>query len=177
MRRPCRSRTHRSRSGFTLIELVILIGCTTIILSTCGVFLHLLLKIDHSGRDVQRDTLAVSRLARQFRSDVRGATKAEAPGPTRLELSGNSGGRVIYEIDKLRITRTESRAKGAERHEAYVLRRYVTPRFEVGTDQRVSLVLPRSPGSASTLASLGIRIETTLGRDASRRAAALGDAR
>lgn len=166
------------RAGFSLVELVMLVGCTTIILSTCGVFFHVLLKLDRAGRDASRDAMTVGRLARQFRRDVHAARRANSSDPSRLELTGEAGATVRYHAENGRLTRVESRQGQPDRRESFDLLRYATARFrrEAG-ERRVVLDVPRKTGALPATGRLPLQIEGDLDRDARRSAPTEGGAK
>jgi prepilin-type N-terminal cleavage/methylation domain-containing protein len=68
-------RTHKRRSGFTLIEMLAVIATTGALMAVAVGILHLLLRTERVARDERRRQTAIARLADQFRRDVHAATQ------------------------------------------------------------------------------------------------------
>ncbi len=68
-------RTHKRRSGFTLIEMLAVIATTGALLAVAVGILHLLLRTEQGARDERRRQTAIARLADQFRRDVHAAAQ------------------------------------------------------------------------------------------------------
>jgi hypothetical protein len=159
----------RSRRGASLIELVLIIGSVTIILGICGMFLHLLLRLDRSGRGELSEAHSVARLCRQFREDVRAARTAHVVtagrgGTTGLDLSRVGKSTVNYRTDSDFVVRVESAGSRVLRREGYKLGKLGPPVFEAGSSL-VSLILPRRPGLMAEGVRPGVRVEATVGKD------------
>ena len=157
-------------AGVSLIEMVLLIASITVILSACGTFLHLLMKLDRAGRDAMRDSNSVARLARQFRGDVRAAAAAkvvepEADRPGRLELTTEGRPTVTYRVESGSLLRTESDGAKVYRREAYLVEHLDPPRFESVAGGRLVLTLPRRADAAGPTLRPGYRVEALLAKD------------
>jgi hypothetical protein len=161
----------RPRRGFSLVELLVAIGGVAITLGICITLLHSLLRLDRAARGHLAETSAVGRLARQFRQDVRAATRSNAkPDAAGLELAMPDEGIVEYEARPGSLLRVERKGDQIVRREAFRVHRGGTPRFATegeNDDLRVSLVLASleespSPGSGPSRA---IRIEARMNRD------------
>jgi hypothetical protein len=159
------------RRGASLVEVVVLIGAVTVIISLCGVFLHLLLRVDRAGRSAQGEASAVARLARQFRQDVRAANSGrvavakEGESGGTLELTLGDGVSISYANGDGRVLRTESAGGTARRREGYEFRGFGPAAFAAeGGTARLSLdrlADPRAGGAARP----GYRLEARVGKD------------
>src|SRR4051812_17433877 len=140
-----------TRAGFTLIEMVLVIGATSIILGLCAGTLHALLGVHRSSREHLADATTVGQLALQFRRDARAATGAKVIGDTGqaakgLELTLAEGETIAYRGDKDGLIRTESRTGKGGRRDQFFLPRRGKPGFEVADDRGTTLavlILPR----------------------------------
>lgn len=117
-------RERASRRGTSLIEMVLIIGSVTLVLAMCGGFMHLLLRLEGAGRAALTDATSLSRLARQFRGDVRGASAAkvvpgEGENPAGLDLTAEGALLISYRSVGHEVLRTESLGEKTIRREAY----------------------------------------------------------
>ena len=169
-----RLRPKFTRSGFTLIEMVLVIGATSIILGLCAGTLHALLAVHRSGREHLADATTVGRLALQFRRDARAATGAKAIGggggaAKGLDFTLPEGESIAYRADKDGPIRTTRKSDKAGRHERFFLPRRAAPGFEVADDRGTTLavlILTRPKGGIRIGEHIrGLRIEGHVGRD------------
>jgi hypothetical protein len=164
----------RDRRGYVIVELLLVMSALLIIFGICVALMHGLLRLDRVARDHLAESATRDRLARQFRLDVRAASRSkpgsgEATPPDRLEL-GLPDGRVIdYRVLKGRIVRDEHDGPGDNvSHESYRLPSRAVPRFgarQEGKSLFVTLHLQResAPGATRSLHDPGC--EALLGKD------------
>ena len=76
----------RARRGFTLVELLVVIGGVAVTLGMCVALIQSLLRLDRGARLHLAETSAVGRIGHQFRQDVRAASRAKEDA-SRLELA------------------------------------------------------------------------------------------
>jgi prepilin-type N-terminal cleavage/methylation domain-containing protein len=163
-----------TRAGFTLIEMVLVIGAISIALGLCAGTIHALLKVHRSSREHLTDVTTVGRLALQFRRDARAATGAKTIGDaggaaTGLELTIPDDGTITYRADRDGLIRTERRSDEDGRRDRIFLPRRGTPGFEVADDRGATLavlVLTRPSGGTRIGEHIReLRIEGDVGRD------------
>jgi hypothetical protein len=157
----------RKRPAFTLVEMLLVITGVTTLLAACGILLHGLLRMESAERAHLADVSTVSRLARQFREDVRTAEKADrTPGEDqapKLTLTLPDASVVTYHVDGERLLRSETRQKTLRRRESYPLARLGPISFEQD-DRFLRLVLRRKPGEPGSRMRPRARIEARLGK-------------
>ncbi len=170
------------RRGFSLVEMVVVISAMAVILGMCVGLIHALLTLDRIGRAHLAEVAARGRLARQFRQDVRAASRAE---PVRdrdgraaaLRLDRPDGPPVEYRAGPGRLDRDERPAGDAPvRRETFRLRATGAARFEVRDEQGdtfVGLLVPDGSAFGPAGGPRESRIEALLGRD--RRLSGLGE--
>ncbi len=124
----------QNRRGFSLFEMIIVIGGLALVLGLCATLLHMLFRLDRSGRDALRDSQTLATLARQFRRDVRSSQQAKADAPGSLELKSPDGPTLAYRVDHARLIREQGDGKTIARREAYAIERLGPIRFEVAGD-------------------------------------------
>jgi Tfp pilus assembly protein FimT len=117
MFRPC-------RRGISLIEMMAVMATMSVLLTLAVTTLTLLMRAGQSSTSAVTASLAVSRLAHDFRHDVRAASAAERQAadddqPDRLQLSLAANRVVIYERQKAAIVRRETSGEKSIRTEAY----------------------------------------------------------
>lgn len=162
-----------SRRGFSLIEVVLVIGGVAMILGMSTGLLHLMLRLDRVGRSHYAETATIGRLSRQFRQDVRAAsgTKVSDPdeGPlSKLELVLDEGQVVSYETREHGLTRTARQGESVRRREGYALPSCAGPRFIVRKDDDrvwVSLSLPRVAKPRPESLRHVLHVDALMGRD------------
>ena len=157
-----------SRHGFSLIEMVLIIGAVSIIIGLCATVLSGLFRIERSGRASMADATTLARFARQFRQDARGSTavkRAEGKaGAATFEMSGPEGASVVYRVEKGQLVREERRGDRAVRGESFAAERLGPVSFGV-EGRRVWAVLSRKSGRQTAPAKPEARIEARLGKD------------
>ena len=163
-----RSETIRNRRGYSLIEMVVVIGAVTVVLSLCGMILHGLLKLDKSGRAQLDDAATIGRISRQFRADVRDASSAEilkaGDKPSGLKIV-RDGATISYAVDGRRLIRVASTKDGKPRNrESYRVDRIGPVVFEA-VPPTVQLTFLRAPSEPKHLPHPAIRIVGELGKD------------
>lgn len=159
-------RNRRGRRGASLIELMLIVGSTTMILSLCGVFLHLVMRIDRSGRAALADGHTAAGFARQFRRDVHAARSAKASdGPAgAVDLAAADGPTVRYEATRFGVERRETSGESVVRRELYRLDNLDGADFRVDGPTVVASIR-RVPDVKSISPRPEYRVEARLGRD------------
>jgi prepilin-type N-terminal cleavage/methylation domain-containing protein len=169
-----KGRPKGTRAGFTLIEMVLVIGAMSIVLGLCAGTIHALLRVHRSSREHLNDVTTVGRLALQFRRDARAATGAKAIGDEGgaakgLELTLPEDGTITYRADKDGLIRTERRSDEDRGRDRFFLPRRGTPGFEVVDDRGTTLaamILTRPTGGTRIGEHIReLRIEGHVGRD------------
>jgi hypothetical protein len=161
------------RRGFALIELMAVVGTTAILLGLCAGLIHLLLRLDRGGRVQVAEGVALGRLARDFRADVRAATGLEpipfaSGSPSWLALTLPEGRGVEYRVQGNALIRSERTAAAVVRVETYHLPSGVAVAWDVATlgDRTlVGLVLVPVPDREVRTALTDYRIEGVVGQD------------
>ena len=161
-------RRRSTRRGFTLVEMIVVIGGITIILGLCAGLLHTLLRLDRSGRESLNDTNTLARLARQFRQDVR-ASRAAKPGDAgSLALTRPDGPDVSYRVQGARLVREERAGEKVVRREAYAVARIGPLRFET-EGAFVRLIAARRPTNPLAPPRTAVGVEARLDKDRTQR--------
>jgi hypothetical protein len=163
-----RTRVKAPRRGASLVEMILIIGSMTVIFAVCGIFLHLLLRVDRSGRAALTEGVTVSRLGRQFRDDVRAASGAKpvegkAGSPAGFGLTLPGGRAVAYTNAPGFLERVETASDKFVRREGYRLDPTAAATFAVKGDLAV-LTVGRKKDDAGESA-VACRIVATLGKD------------
>jgi len=119
----------KQRSGYTLIETLVVIAGAGVVLATATGLLYSMAKIDRTTRDRAAVQQALRRLAADFRSDAHAAVKlatAEAGAggkkvPAWEFLVSEAGRKVRYQPDARGLVREEHVGGKVVRREAYRL--------------------------------------------------------
>jgi hypothetical protein len=164
------SRSRKMRTGFSLIEMVMVIGAVSLLLGLCAGLLHVMLKVDRIGRSHLVEATTVGRLARQFRRDVHaGKLAAWIGNGETLELNRPDGRTVYYAVGRDSLSRIVVHGrKPVEQRESYRLSFSEPPHFVVRTEGDrawVTLRLPRANEASPASLRHDIQIEALEGRD------------
>ena len=154
--------------GYTLFEMVLTVAGATVVLGSCAVLLHGLLRLDHVAHNHMTDTLTMNHLAEQFRQDVRTARKAERGVSEKLKtptltLTTPDAPTITYEIVDTRLLRTETLADKVVRREAYPIERLGPVEFEE-EGAFVRLVLLRKPDDPGAILRPVARFDARLAK-------------
>ena len=161
--------------GFTLIELLIAIGLTFTMLSTAVFTIHLLLRAERTAGRTIEYTRSVSRLSRQFRSDVHAASRARfvpvganEPNGVELVLPNRL---VLYAVSDNGLERIETEDGQICRRDQFGLEPLSEIKFAlIGKPVRVRLVVRIPPSTRHRKndhsgINRNVVIEPTVGRD------------
>ncbi len=146
------------RRGITLIEFLVVVTAVASMLGLSAVTIQVLLRLNVDGQSRVTSSLAVERLARQFRTDVHGSDRAELASdpqarstPANLRLTYDPDRVIAYSADDHTgtVVRTESRAGKRTTHESYALGHSHAARFELRAE-------PRRPWAVLVMTQVGI---------------------
>lgn len=164
------------RRGFSLVEMLVVIVSMSVLLGVAVTTLTLLMRAGQTATSAVTSSLAVSRLAHDFRREVRAASAAEVePGengqPARLRLSVAPDRRVIYWREKTSILRREMSGDEVLRAEKYSVDASEVS-FTVPESGQVTLAIStslndRAPtrGRSVSAVSRRFQIDATVGAD------------
>jgi prepilin-type N-terminal cleavage/methylation domain-containing protein len=156
------------RRGFTLVELLTVIVCLTVLLGISAALIHALVRVDRSSRTRLADANGLGRLAREFKRDVHGATAielSEDKTSARLRLPERN---VEYRVEGTDLVVVREAPNSKRHRDTIHLANLGTPRFGQEESQGRMLVRlafepgPVRPGLEKVPP---MRIEATLGRD------------
>jgi hypothetical protein len=160
------------RRGYALMELLIVITALMIMLGLGVGLIHALLKLDRAGRAHLTEVTTRGRLARRFREDVRAASRVEATRDqsgraVTLHLEHPDGPPVAYRAEPRRVVREQpgEDKESQTRREVYRLRGPGSPRFDVGDDGFIGLLLPDASSFAPADDRREFRIDARIGKD------------
>lgn len=159
----------RSR-GLTLVELMAAFATLTLVLGVCAALITMLLKLSGTSRDHIADEIALARIARLFREDVRLASKCDMTStrqPARRITLSTGPFVVEYALSRTGLTRTMQRDDEPLKYELLRLPPTASAmRFERqsadGADM-IGLVLTRQAKSKGGAISHEFRIEAAAG--------------
>jgi hypothetical protein len=161
------------RRGYMIVELLLVLTALVIVFGLCVGLIHSLLRLDRAGRDHLAEATTRGRLARQFRQDVRAASRSslsEGPAPPlgRLELEAPDGRVVVYEPGDGRLLRIERAGDRQVRREEYRFPSRAAAQFRSRREDGASFVILtlRRKGGATSGPQRESDYEALLGRDA-----------
>jgi prepilin-type N-terminal cleavage/methylation domain-containing protein len=112
----------RRRSGYTLVELMVVIAMLAVFMMIAIVLLGLLLRADAVGHDSLAAQLTTSRLSRQFRDDAHSAIAVSgAESHDSVTFAGTLEERIVWSAQAGRLTRTRYRSDTVTARESYRL--------------------------------------------------------
>ena len=112
---------NRRRPGYTLVELLVVITVTAVMLTLCAGMIHMLLKLDRSGRAASEQAADLARLARDFRSDAHATLKVVSNETVsdRMTVLLDGVKTVEYQTRPNDIVRTVREGEKVRRFETY----------------------------------------------------------
>jgi Tfp pilus assembly protein FimT len=110
---------HVSRSGTTLIELLVLIAATSVILSLATAAFVTLFRSERQIRDDTAQAQTLARLSSRWRADVHAAVSAKVD--KACELTWPDGRTVHYAFEAPRISREVRRGQKVEHRDSFTL--------------------------------------------------------
>ncbi len=169
-----RSGSNRSRRGYTLIEMLLVITGLAIVFGICVGMIHLLIRLDRGSRVRLAETTTIARLARQFRQDVHAAAAVRRiagkdDAREGVELTLPEGRKVEYVREGDRLLRFDQSKAKALVQEAYRLPSRTRPKFEVReeTDRTWALlILPPNPDAKDIVAPRSVIVKAWVGKHA-----------
>jgi prepilin-type N-terminal cleavage/methylation domain-containing protein len=172
-------RAERSRSGFTLIEMLIVISVAGVMLGVTVCTIHLLLDAEHEATRSIRFNTSLARLAQAFRGDMHASRQVELPGPETgkpVVLVATAGqGQIRYELNAHLATRIETEGGREVHRDVFYFPPHTRMRFDHKPDQKLVVleIDMAAAGSGTrpvpTAVAVGpkrlLAIEAALGRD------------
>jgi hypothetical protein len=156
----------RTRSGKSLIEMLILITIASAVMGTVATTLVALFKTDRQVRRDLAQQTTLGRLGSRFRTDVHLAKTCQVDAACDLSLAD---GRLIrYRLDGQRLSREVRRGDAIEHRDSFVLADTVEVRFEQPADYdgrlvRLSITAKESADKAFLTAVRPTTIDAAVG--------------
>ena len=168
-----------SRSGTTLVEMLIVISVASVMLGVSVCTIHVLLEAEHEASRSVRFNASVARLAQAFRGDIHASRLVELPVPDAgnpiVLIASADGGQIRYELDAHQATRIETEGGQQVHRETYHFPLHSRMRFEHLPDQKLVLLeidmavagsgTRAIPSAAADGPKRRLTIEAALGRD------------
>lgn len=166
------------RRGISLIEMMIVIGASSMVLLAGVGLLHRLMRSERVAAESLVHATNHARLSAQFRDDVHAATAATArgePGADHiLQLAAGDAAQITYSQQDRTLIRTETRQTQPTRHDQFHLPDDVRVRFAVSdaSPQKIAeLTWERVQADSATKTATThrrlnpLRIEAIVGKD------------
>ena len=177
IKRVSRSPRAKTRGGFTLIEMSVVLSLLAVVLPLAAGTIVFLLRAQSQSAEALRDAMALTQLSHTFHADVHAARGARLSGGSKKE----SG--IILEMADARtieyrtlpqseaISRVVQQGKTVERREQFRIGS-ARPTFEMADSGRevgltIAPRLSNTGGASPVTASAAIRLGAIVGRDAS----------
>ncbi len=158
----------KGRRGFTLIEMVIVMTVGSVVTGLAVVLLGTLLHTENISRDHARQSTTLSRLAEQFRGDVRAATAVGSSDATSWEFAMEAPRTVIYRAESDALVRLERNGEELLRQERFSLPSGTAASMQIDKQPSattVSLIVAPIEDDPPPRATRMIRFDAPLGAD------------
>jgi hypothetical protein len=148
----------------------VVLTVAAVMLTLCAGTIHLLLKLDRSGRTASEEATDLARLAHDFRADVHSAVPVAPPARAadRTTLSLDGGKTVEYQVRSRDVLRTEREGDKVRRYETYRRPSRAAVTIDIKTEGRrpfASLIVDRPADGRDDSLYRDYRIEAELGKD------------
>ena len=158
------------RRGYALIEVLVVLTVAAVMLTLCAGTVHLLLKLDRSGRAASEEATDLARLAREFRADAHASAPLDPPagGADRMTFTIEGGKTVEYQVRPRDVLRTLREGDKVRRFETYRRPARASVRFEVAGDgprPLATVIVDRPLDGRDDSLYRDYRIEAELGKD------------
>lgn len=145
------NRNNQKHSGFTLIELMVVISVTSVLIVMTAAWLNETMKFSARVRGLERHHRQLTRLATKFRFDVRHGESIAVQDRTRLVISYPGGREIVYAIFGNSV-QLEELVGNRTRREKYTLARNSMVDWDVSQlPDSIGLVVTR--GNTASLTS------------------------
>jgi prepilin-type N-terminal cleavage/methylation domain-containing protein len=124
-----RSKNRPPRSGFTLIELAVVVTLTSVVLTLSAATIITLFRVERQFAGDAAQDFALARLASHWRADAHQATTAKMDAGCELILPG--GRTIRYTFASPAVIREVRRGDQLEHRDAFVLTRRSVAEFSV----------------------------------------------
>lgn len=157
------------RGGFTLIELVAVMGGLAMLTLVVGAVLYAMLQLFHADETAGRRLSAQGDVADRFRADVAQAAaapdalEAQQAGPHCLILRRADDTHVIYRWDGKQLERTEQDSESASQPLALGVEQAAVE--FVRSERQVTLRITESRGTGSVRRERTLAVSAALGGD------------
>jgi prepilin-type N-terminal cleavage/methylation domain-containing protein len=139
MRHPWRKSGHEPRTGFTLIEVAVVVSITSLLFALSATTLVALMRVERQcAAEVAQDR-AMAHLASHFRADAHAATAADCTNGCEFNLSG--GRTVRYAFSSPAVTREIRRGEEIKHRDSFLLGRDATVSFSRSDEHGGRLVI------------------------------------
>jgi Tfp pilus assembly protein FimT len=162
----------RRRTGYALIELLVVMSVTVVMLALAAGMIHLLLKLDRSGRTASEESADLARLARDFRADAHASSKTVqilATVDRMTLLTVDADGRTVEYLARPNdILRTVREGEKVRHYETYRRPARTSVRFSsdsAGPSSFINLTIDRLADGRDDSFYRDYRIVAELGKD------------
>ncbi len=111
----------KTRSGFTLVEVMAAISVGSILLVLSMGVVHRVLNVESHSRDQARIQRSLSRLSHDFRRDVQRASSIEQNLESLVKLRFSDKSTITYRLIEGNLHRTQESQEKTQQRESYLL--------------------------------------------------------
>lgn len=142
--------SNRCRGGFTLIELLVSVSVSALLLSINAVWIYQTVRYSSQVTQRNRDHQNLTRLADEFRDDVRSCQKIELVSDNEIKLSWQTQGDTSlganYKIVENEVQLTKQITKSQNRTERFTLAENIVIGWDVSEmPKMIGLLVSRDP--------------------------------
>lgn len=140
------------RSGYTLIELMVVMSVSSTLLMVAVGWIHQSMTLASAMRDRQHHHQSLMRLSRQLRDDVHRGNSVAMVGDEQLVITFADGPKLSYTISENGISRKSIDGDGPALQDNFEFFRPVAARWDVsGLPDWISLVVVREPRMSTSI--------------------------
>lgn len=166
-----RRRLHRSRNGYLMLDLLIVLTLTIVVLSTTSIWVYKTMQYSSDVKQRIAHSRSISRISQQLRTDSRDAGSIAIEDKVILITAGDTS--IRYTIESNRLHREVTGGDKVHRDDFGFARNAVLKWMQGSSEQIVLLNIGRdfremTPGKTETAIRLDSQIRISVRSEASR---------
>jgi hypothetical protein len=153
------------KKGNIMIEAMISIAAGSVVMLLAIQLVHQALKLSVQTRQHATETQTLSRLARQFRSDIHSAVSWDTPSQDQMRIQFPDGAAIVYQFENHHVVRKLVDRLQIPSHESYSIAEDSLVKFDrLASPDRCVLSVERQSRASGQTPLLNMQVAAIAGR-------------